>query len=478
VEIHVEDSLKGGRFINDRKLLTVVAKGAQNRISNLEKWGARFYRKDGRIKVSHTPGHTYPRHVRGERQTGKDFILPQRSYAQKIGIRFVENIFVTRLFESHGDFIGAIGLDQKGGLIVFSAKSCVLATGGFGQAYLFTNNAAGLTGDGHALCFELGLPIRDMEFVQFYPTCLGKGRSRILLYEAFVFRSGATIRNRMGEDILKRHGLQDPLLMTRDRLTRAIMEEILEGRDIDGGVIMDLGKVPEDQLSGLQHLLPGSVLTDEREFNVSPTAHFCMGGLHTDEKAGTELKGLFSAGELCGGVHGANRLAGNALSEAFTMGDIAGKNAALAAEDKTFVHPSEETVAREESRLRSILKGGEADLKEMRNRLKNMMWYKTGIIRSGKSLKQALDQLGKMKSDSSRLNITTVRSLIKALEYKNLLLVSEMVCRAALFRTESRGAHFRSDYPDEDNQNWLKNVIIRKNKTTMEVVATPVEGKG
>ena len=327
-DVHLKDSIIGGRFINDRKILKLVTQEAVSQIEFLQRCGVRFYERGGGLGVVHTPGHSYPRHVRGRNRSGRDFIIPLRAYAERIGVRFMDRAFITRLIISRGRIAGATGIARDGVFSAFSASCIVLATGGFARTYLHNNNAAGITGDGHTLAFELGVPLRDMEFIQFYPTALGALGSRLFLYEAFVFQAGAVLRNAFGDDIIAKYGLNDPMAMTRDRLTRAIMQEILEGRGVTGGLIVDLSTVPEEELTALRQLLPSTGTQGENELIVSPTAHFCMGGISIDENAGTIVPGLFAAGEVCAGVHGANRLVGNALSEVFSMGGVAGERAA------------------------------------------------------------------------------------------------------------------------------------------------------
>lgn len=473
-EVHIKDTRIGGRFINDQKLLAAVAREAGAQISFLEKCGVNFLKQDGKIRVTHTPGHSYPRHVRGEHQTGRDFILPLREYAQKIGVRFAEKILITRFFTSKGRIAAATGIAQDGRFLCFVTNCSILATGGFAQVYLHNNNAAGMTGDGQALAFELGMPLKDLEFVQFYPTALGNLGSRIFLYEAFVFQAGAVLKNSKGDDIIAKYGLSDIMAMTRDRLTRAIMQEILEGRGVADGVIMDLSTVSEDRLTRLHHLLPAVSPPGKREFIVSPTAHFCMGGIIIDESAETSVHGLFAAGEVCAGAHGANRLGGNALSEVFAIGGIAGRNAALRAMENGRPEIPEKEIASEKVRLESLLSKGDRSPRELRHYIKEMMWYKAGIIRKGKNLEEALGQIEELKSFASKLQIKDVRGLIKSLELQNMLVLIEMVCRAALLRTESRGAHYRSDYPEEDNDNWLKNIVICKQDSGMRLEAVPV----
>lgn len=472
--VHLRDTVIGGRFVNDQKLLAAMTREAGAQVSFLEKCGVNFLKREGTIMVTHTPGHSYPRHVRGAHQTGRDFTLPLREYARKIGVRFAERVFITRIFASKDRIAGATAIAQDGGFLVFVANCLILATGGFAQVYLHTNNVAGMTGDGQALAFALGIPLKDIEFVQFYPTALGKLGSRMLLYEAFVFRAGAKLKNSEGDDIIARYGLSDPMVMTRDRLTRAIMQEILEGRDVSGGVIMDLGTAQEKQLTQLGHLLPAVIPQGKKEFIVSPTAHFCMGGIMIDENAESQAPGLFAAGEVCAGAHGANRLGGNALSEVFAMGGIAGRRAALKAREIGRPQLPEREIDAEKARLESLLSKGDRHPRELRRSIKEVMWYKAGIIRKGRDLEEALGRIEELKSLVPRLQVEDFRGLMNSLELQNMLILTEIACRAALLRTESRGAHYRSDYPEEDSANWLKNIVIRKQDSGMRLEAVPV----
>jgi len=470
-EVHIKDIIEGGRFINDRRLVKKVAEGSPEQISFLEKCGVKFSRKNGKIRMTHTPGHSYPRHVAGEHHTGSDFIIPLREYASKAGVRFMEKVFITRLFSSMGRIAAATGIDHEGRFLSISANCILIATGGFAQIYLHNNNAAGMTGDGLALSFDLGLPLRDMEFVQFYPTALGKRGNRLLLYEALVFDAKATLKNSMGEDIISKYGLSDPLKMTRDRLSRAIMKEILDGRDVSKGVTLDLSTVQEGDLKRMSHLLPPMKNGGKEELIISPTAHFTMGGVEINEETETAVQGLFAAGEVSSGVHGANRLGGNALAEVFAMGAIAGKNAAKKAlETKRVKLPRDEIYA-ERKQIESLYYEGQADIRELRRSLKETMWRNAGIIRHRNGMKEALKKIKELSSYVPDLYVKDRTALVKSLELRNMFLVSEMVCRAALKRTESRGAHYREEYPAEDNDNWLKNIAIRKEGSQMKLEA-------
>lgn len=480
-EIHTRDTLVGGRFINDQKLITVVSNQIGQQVPFLEKCGVKLITRKTNpdITVSPPPGHSFPRHIRSERSTGRDFIVPLKNYAQKIGVRFSEKVQITRLFTRRGCFAAATGITEDNRFLSFRANCLILATGGFAQVYLNNDNAASATGDGLTLASAIGIPLKDMEFVQFYPTATGKRGNRLVLYEDFIGR-GARFKNSDGEDILAKSGLTDRKSLTRDRITRALMSEIIEGKGLGGGILLDLSSVPGPLPKSLVSLT-GKATPGPREFVVTPTSHFCMGGIVINESAETEVPGVFGAGEICGGVHGANRLAGNSLAEIFAFGEIAGRNAALKALDTDQPEFPDSEVAAEKARLESSILADGQKTERLGRSLKEVMWHNVGIIRQGKDLEEALLRIKELKSLSEKLEARDSRGLIKSLEFKNMLLLSEMVCRAALLREESRGAHYRRDYPQEETA-WLNNIIIYRRdreitlevvKTNLEIVATP-----
>jgi len=473
-QTHTKDTIEGGRYINDKRLVRKVAEGSPKQIDFLEACGVKFSRKDGKIRVTHTPGHSYPRHVAGEHHTGRDLIIPLRNYAIKTGVRFGEGVFITRLFTSDDHIAAAAGIDYKGNFLSITANSIVIATGGFAPIYLHNNNASGITGDGLALAFNLGLSIKDMEFVQFYPTALGKRGNRLLLYEAIIFDAKAVLKNSIGDDILVKYGLYDPLRMTRDRLSRSIMKEILDGRSISNGVLLDLSTVKEADLKRIASFLPSMKNGYKDGLIVSPTAHFTMGGIVINEEAETTVQGLFAAGEVCSGVHGANRLGGNALAEVFVLGVIAGENAAKTALKGKRPRFPEKELLKEERRIEASYFNGHRDEKDLRMSLKEIMWENVGIIRNTKGVERALDTITELNSCVPDMYVRDRSALIKSLELKNMLLISEMVCRAALLRKESRGAHYREEYPQEDNDNWLKNIFIRKEGSGIKLEVMPI----
>ena len=472
-EAFLRDAVIGGRFINDQRLIAAIARQAGSEVPFLEKCGVKYLESKGHILAIQAPGHSYRRHLRVREREGSGLTLPLKKYARELGVRFVDSVFITRLLTTDaGRIAAAAGITRDGQFFAFLSKCLVLATGGFAQIYLHTNNAPGITGDGLSLAFEAGVPLKDMEFVQFYPTAAGRRGSRIILYEDLILRDrAAALKNADGEDILTKHGLDDVMKMTRDRLARAIMHEVLAGRGVKGGVILDLSR-----LSETQQLKYRSLFRDPhgKAFIVSPTTHFCGGGVMINTDGETPIDGLFAAGEVCAGAHGANRLAGNALCEVFAMGCIAGKMAALKA--RTFKPPQlpEGKIAAEKNRLESFGGGGHSDLRQLRRSLKETMWYQAGITRHAKDLNGALGKIEALRSEIAALRLKNCRELIRALEFENMRFSAGMVCRAALLRTESRGSHYRSDYPAENDKDWLKNIVISRQVAEITLQPVPV----
>jgi succinate dehydrogenase/fumarate reductase flavoprotein subunit len=471
-DVFLKDAVSGGRFVNDQQLVAAVAREAGIQVSFLEKCGVKFLEYEGHFLAIHPAGHSYPRHIRAREHEGRGLILPLKKYARENGVRLADSVFITRLLTSKaGRIAAAAGITRDGKFLAFVSKCFVLATGGFAQIFLHTNNAAGICGDGLALAFEVGAPLKDMEFVQFYPTAAGKLGNRIVLYEDLILRDKAALKNADGDDIVIKHGLNDIMKMTRDRLARVIMQEVLEGRGVKDGVIMDLSRASEPHLLKYRSLFKDP---HKKQFIVSPTTHFCSGGVMINADGETPIDGLFAAGETCAGVHGANRLAGNALSEVFAMGGIAGKMAALKAKALEGPQLPEKKIAAERNRLESFGSGGHANLRQLRHSLRETMWYRAGITRHAKDLTQALGKIEEIRSCIPSLKLKNFRELIWALELKNMLFSAEMVCRAALQRTESRGAHYRSDYPAENDKDWLKNIVIRRQENEITLQPVPV----
>ena len=466
----MEDTIAAGRFINDRRLVEIITRGATQQIDDLIKFGVAFRQRHGELLVWQIPGHTYARSISAERFKGVNISKPMRQYAASIGIQLIDGILVTKLLLAEDAVVGAMGIDGKGQVLVVNAKSTVLATGGAGQLYFRTNNAVGLTGDGYALAYEAGATIRDMEFVQFYPTNSKHGR-KICSYEDLIPK-GAILRNALGENILERHGITDFVSMTRDKLTRTIMTELVDGRGIEGHVVFDMSAVPREEVREFKH---GG---DREKIPVTPAVHFFMGGVRINESAEPGIDGLYAAGEVCGGIHGANRLGSNAITEILVFGAIAGGRAAVRAASMDMIQVRHGEVAAEVERLNDqASSNGKGSIDEVQQSLKQIMWDKAGIIRSKQSLEYAQGEILALRDQSSALSVTNYKQLWQLIKLTNMLTVSEMVCKAALVRTESRGAHYRADYTEEDNERWLKAVEISRQNGQMTFLVTTVDGE-
>jgi succinate dehydrogenase/fumarate reductase flavoprotein subunit len=469
--VHVVDTVRGGRFLNDQSMVAKVAERAHSEITFLKDCGVNFDMDAGRLRLIKIAGHRYSRHVYGANWCGSDLVLPLKHRAIEVGVRFAEQVFVTRLIAAEDRICGAAGITADGRFFTIHAKVIVLATGGYAQIYLNTNNAPGITGDGQALAYDLGIPLKDMEFVQFYPTAAGKRGSRLILYEKMLAQPGVILCNGQGENILERHGIAAPAGVTRDRLAQLITHEIRQGASPDQGVFMDMEALSEETARQLSSILPSRWWKGEKVFKVTPTAHFCMGGIITDQCGETPLKGLFAVGEATAGVHGANRLGGNALAEIFAMGSWVGEMAAERTRDIGKAIVPKNTFEKERSRLEGAFSNQGLSAKQLINELKQLMWDKAGVIRQESELGEALKRL---REPWPRVAVSSPTDLIRLLEFQNMRCVAKLVCRAALERTESRGSHFRTDYPEEDNRIWLKNIVLRKSKTGINVEAKPV----
>lgn len=469
--VHIMDTVKGGRYLNDQKMVAKVAERTHSEITFLKECGVYFDNHEGTLRVIKIPGHRYSRHVYGTNWTGSDLVLPLKRRAKQVGVRFAEQVFVTRLMAAEDRICGAAGITADGRFFTIYAKVVVLATGGYAQIYLNTNNVPGITGDGQALAYDLGIPLKDMEFVQFYPTATGKRGNRLILYEKMLAQPGVVLCNGRGENILECHGNADPTKVTRDQLAQLITNEIRQGASPDQEVFMDMGALSEETARQMSPILPSRWWRGQKVFKVTPTAHFCMGGIVTDQCGETPLKGLFAVGEATAGVHGANRLGGNALAEIFAMGSWVGEMAAERTRDIGKAIVPKNTFEKERSRLEGAFSNQGLSAKQLINELKQLMWDKAGVIRQESELGEALKRL---REPWPRVAVSSPTDLIRLLEFQNMRCVAKLVCRAALERTESRGSHFRTDYPEEDNRIWLKNIVLRKSKTGLNVEAKPV----
>lgn len=457
--VHGSDTIQSGRELNDPAKVKYFTESIQAETKLLQEWGVKFISDDNQNpKVVKLSGHRHARHVVGKNWKGKDLILPLKKKAVDSGVRFEERLFVSSLIVSNNRIYGATCISDEGRFLAIQAKTVILATGGFGQLYMNTNNVPGITGDGHVLAGAAGVDLQDMEFVQYYPTNLGKRGQRTLMYERILAQNGVALRNSRGENILEKNGYHNPAEITRDKLAQAIMKEILDDPEKNDTVAFDLRGLSPENAVEVSAMLPSGWKKGERVFQVTPTVHFCMGGVVVDNNGKTSCEGLYAAGEVTAGAHGANRLIGNALAEAIAMGNRAGKTAAEVTTAEESSAEFDAAAEEEPCRLNALFNNQGKKPEDLIETLKKTMWLDAGIIRNRKSLNKALEALKDLTD--TKVKVASFTDLIRLLEFSNLRLVGEMVCRSALERTETRGAHFRTDYPDTDNNEWLVNIRI------------------
>ncbi|MBQ2665528.1 fumarate reductase (CoM/CoB) subunit TfrA [Methanobrevibacter sp.] len=479
IDAHIFDTLKGGSYLNDKELVEILVNESPKRLIDLENYGALFDRQEsGQIDQRPFGGQTYRRTCYQGDRTGAELLNALKEEIIKRDIECIEEVMITSLVTVEDQVIGATGLDLKdSSLIYFKAKSVILASGGAGQLYPVTSNTFQKNGDGYAMAYRAGANLVDMEQIQFHPTGMVAPESKkgVLVTEA-VRAEGGKLINSEGERFMSKYAPEKMELATRDVVARSIYQEIIEGRGTEnGGVYLDISHLDDDYID---EKLETMVLQFENvgvdikhgPIEVAPTAHHFMGGLKINADASSSLKNLFGAGEVCGGVHGANRLGGNALADTQVFGKIAGVSAAEACKT-TDLKTNEEQVNEEASRIEGLIKKGTIKPQEFKNRIKTLMWEKVAIVREEKTLNEALKELQEMQKELNNLDVSDKiqynDDLLTALEVINMVEICILTVKSAILRRESRGAHFRSDFPETKDE-WKKSIIINKNKIEFE----------
>ena len=512
-KVHFADTMRGGQYLNNSRMAELHAREAPARVRELEAWGALFDRAvDGRILQRNFGGHAYPRLAHVGDRTGLEMIRTLQDYAVHQGIDDHMECAVIELLTDGDRVVGAFAFDRdRGTFKVFHAKAVVLATGGVGKAFRITSNSWEYTGDGHALAYRAGAALIDMEFVQFHPTGMvwPPSVAGILVTEG-VRGEGGVLRNSRGERFMfgdipplyrnqtanseeegwrytqgDKDARRPPELLTRDHVARCIVREIKEGRGSPhGGVFLDIAWIKEKLPNAAEHIkrklpsmyhqfkeLAGIDIT-EQAMEVGPTTHYVMGGVRVDaDSQMSDVPGLFAAGECAGGLHGANRLGGNSLSDLLVFGKRAGEYAArFARENADGKIPGDQVdeVARMalEPFDRSLDAGSAENPFAIQHDLQELMQEQVGIVRNERDLRDALEAIDRLRDRAGRVSVSGNREYNPgwhtALDLRNLLTFSEVIARAALERQESRGAHTRLDYPDKDEAYGKLIVAVRK----------------
>ncbi len=527
-QVHFRDTMKGGRYLNQWRMAQLHAMEAPDRVKELEEWGALFDRTaDGRILQRNFGGHKYPRLAHVGDRTGLEMIRTLQQHGIHCGMQVYMECTVSRLLVDRGtdgrapSIRGAFGYWRENGrFVVFNAKSVVLATGGIGRCFRINSNSWECTGDGQALAYLAGAELMDMEFMQFHPTGMVWPPSvRGTLITEGVRGEGGTLRNKDGKRIMFEYipelyanetapaepeadqwlrestsgvtskARRTPDLLPRDIVARAIHSEVKAGRGSPhGGVFLDIysRRSAEDikrKLPAMYHQFKelGDIDITKESMEVGPTAHYTMGGIRVDpETQQSRVEGLFAAGECSAGMHGANRLGGNSLSDLLVFGRIAGLHAAKYAKSRD-AHGLDEGEI-EEAEREVLAPFGRAEGPNpflLHEDLKDKMQTYVGIIRSEEDLKTGLGHIERIEQETARVKVEGNRhfnaSFHQALDMRNMLIVSEAMARAARTRTESRGGHAREDFPEMDKGRWSKvNVVVRKSASGMEIDEAPL----
>jgi succinate dehydrogenase / fumarate reductase, flavoprotein subunit len=480
---HFRDTMRGGKMLNNWRMAQLHAQEAPERVKELEQWGALFDRtEDGRILQRAFGGHTFRRLCHVGDRTGLEMIRTLQDRGVHMGFDVYMECTIVRLLTDGGRCAGALAYwRETGRFVVFKAKSVVIATGGIGKAWPITSNSWEYTGDGMALAYEAGAELMDMEFVQFHPTGMvwPPGVQGILVTEA-VRGEGGILRNKNGERFMERYDPKRMELSTRDVVARSIYTEVKEGRGTEhGGAYLDISHKPAEyvkkKLPSMYHQFKELADVDitKGPMEVGPTCHYMMGGIRVEaETAQSSLPGLFAAGEAAAGLHGANRLGGNSLSDLLVFGRRAGLAAAQHAKEVSVPKIDEGQISAAESEALSAFQrqGGENPYAVHRD-LQKIMQSLVGIFRVREDMEKALVELAKLKERAAHTSVEGSRMFNPgwhmAIDLKSMLTVSEAVTRSALVREESRGAHSRIDFPELSPEWGKKNNIIRRDGKTM-----------
>lgn len=491
-QAHFSDTVVEGQNINNWRMAEIFAKEAPDRVIELEHYGALFDRTpEGKIMQRPFGAHTYRRLCYVGDRTGLELIRTLEDQVLKRNIPYLDETVLTTIFKDPktNAVSGAFGIKiRTGELVLFKCKAVILATGGFGKIYSVTSNSWESTGDGNALAYRTGAELMDMEMIQFHPTGMiyPAGVRGMLVTEA-VRGEGGTLTNVNGERFMEKYDPKRKELSARDVVARSIYTEIMAGRGTpNGAVYLDIRhrgaayikqKLPSMYYQFLE--FAGIDITKEK-MEVAPTVHYQMGGIRVDpETCMTSINGLYAAGEVACGLHGANRLGGNSLSDILVFGRRAGLGASDYAKKVENVEVSDEDLHSEIDRILGPFKiSNGANPFDLKDRIAQMMWKYVGIVRNEEDLKKGLEEILKIKLETKSVQARGPRaynqSWADSMAVWNMVLDCEAVIRSAMTRKESRGAHTRSDYPKKDDEHWLVNIIIKSKDGQMVQETVPV----
>jgi succinate dehydrogenase / fumarate reductase flavoprotein subunit len=483
-ETHAFDTVKGADYLADQDAVEILTREAPNAVIENERWGTAFSRKDdGTIAQRPFGGAGYPRTCYTADRTGHNLLHTTFEQSLRLGVKIYDEFFVTSLVKDESRIVGLTALDiATGEVIGFAAKSVVIATGGFGRVYARSTNALINTGDGCALALRIGVPLKDMEFVQFHPTTLFG--SSILMSEGARGEGGYLI-NADGERFMSKYAPEKMELAPRDIVARAIRTEVLEGRGFENEYVhLDLTHLGKERilerLPGIREISIHFAGVDpiDAPIPVQPGQHYSMGGIDCDKHGATPLSGLYAVGETsCMSVHGANRLGGNSLLETLVFGKVVGN--AVGKHLETAVPPNKDLVQEEIFRCREglqeiLFRESGISPQEIRSALTEVMDAKVGVFRRPEEIEEALEVIREQRKryESVAIGESDKKfnyALIRTLELENLIDLAEAISLGALMREESRGAHWRLDFPQRDDERFLKHTLAVMSDDVMRI---------
>ena len=515
-KIHFRDTIRGSKNLANWEMAKIHAEKAPDRVRELERWGAVFDRtEEGKISQRNFGGHRYPRLAHVGDRTGLEIIRTLQDHAVHMeNIEVFMECTVSDILKSGNRTVGALAYYRSSGkLVVFEAGAIILATGGIGKAYRVTSNSWEYTGDGHALAYLAGADLIDMEFVQFHPTGMvwppsvrgtlvtegvrgdggilvnSEGKRFMFNYIPDVFAAETAKSEEEANSWLKGEegAMRPPELLTRDVVARAIMTEVNEGRGSPhGGVFLDIASRQSPdyirrKLPSMYHQFKELATLDitKEPMEVGPTTHYMMGGIKVEANtAASTVPGLYAAGEAAAGMHGANRLGGNSLSDLLVFGKIAGQCAANFAQENSKVSPHGEEIKKSIENTLEPFEDGDENPYQIHQELQEIMESHAGIVRTGEELEKGIRKLEELEKRLPRMHAKGERKYNPGwhlcLDLHNMIITSLALSRAALERTESRGAHTRLDYPDYDDELGKVNMIVRPGPGGMSVVRSPL----
>ena len=495
VETHFKDTIIGGAHLNNQELAQILVENAVERVYDLEDYGAVFDRTpEGKIAQRVFGKQSWRRTAYASDRTGSEIMITLTEAIRKTSVRVFDEVFATKLLLKDGKIAGVTAVDLKyGDYIVFRPNAVVMGTGGAGRIFSVTSNAQLDVGDGYGMAYEAGAELIDMEMIQFHPTGMVKPESaRGRLVTEAVRGEGGILLNNKGERFMNRYYPNVMELAGRDQVARSIMTEVLEGRGSpDGGAYLSISHLPHQIIefrleSMIEQFDDAGVDIRHEPMEVSPTAHHFMGGIKIDTDSQSTIPGVFASGECTGGVHGGNRLGGNALADTQVYGALSGESAAKYAKANDRLGVNREEIQKEFAHLEAMLTRTEGvSPSEAREELTNLMWEKVQIFRNEEDMAFAVKELKRIQEEvvpKIKVDVNEKRfnpGWHQALEYEHMVKTARMVAEAALMRKGNRGAHFRTD-PDPNDKGYY-NIVIRKGEDgemelrKEDVVVTKIE---